>query len=235
MKTCDVARLGLIDYQSAWDLQKRLAAARAADRANDTLLLLEHPHIYTLGRTGQEENLLLDEAQRTARGVEVAWVDRGGDITYHGPGQLVGYPIMDLGQPQQDGRIPQADYVGYVRLIEAMLIRALETSGSVAYAEAGYTGVWVDGQSGPEKVGAIGVRVNAGGVSMHGFALNVSTDLSYFGDIIPCGIDDRAVTSLETLLGREVSMDEAMNAVEDAFAATFEVSLRSVTLDNLPA
>ena len=233
MKACGVARLGLVEYQAAWDLQRRLAAERAAGEIQDILLLLEHPHIYTLGHSAHEENLLLDEAQRKKRGVQVAWVDRGGDITYHGPGQLVGYPILKLGQPQDYGRLPQADYVGYLRRIEAMLIRAVAEFGIIAYAEDGYTGLWVDSSSGPQKLAAIGVRVSGKGVSMHGFAVNVSTDLSYFGGIVPCGIADRPVTSLQALLGESVTMNATMTAIESAFAATFEYEMNAATIDVL--
>jgi lipoate-protein ligase B len=222
-----VARLGLVDYEAAWGLQKRLAAARAAGKVDDLLLLLEHPHTYTLGRSAQAKHLLLDASAQSERGVKVVWVDRGGDITYHGPGQLVGYPILHLGQTQDDGRLPKADYVGYIRHIEAMLIRALAAFGIRGEAEAGFTGVWVDGTRAPGKIGAIGVRVNGAGVSTHGFALNVNTDLSYFGGIVPCGIPDRPVTSLAAILGRRVDMGEALEAVERAFAAEFSRELRT--------
>lgn len=229
VKACGVARLGRVDYREAWALQKRLAEARAAGQRDDLLLLLEHPHTYTLGRTGQAEHLLLDEAQQAERGVEVIWVDRGGDVTYHGPGQLVGYPILHLGQPRDDGRLPQADYVGYVRRIEATLIRAAADFGLSAYAESGYTGVWVETERGPEKLAAIGVRVSGAGVSTHGFAINVNTDLSYFAGIVPCGIPDRPVTSLAALLGHPASMDAAMDSVERAFAAEFGRMLKTVS------
>ncbi|MGH2523734.1 MAG: lipoyl(octanoyl) transferase LipB, partial [Anaerolineales bacterium] len=137
-------RLGLVPYAEAWQVQKDLAARRAADQIPDTLLLLEHPHTYTLGRSGHLENLLLNETQLAERGVTVEWVDRGGDITYHGPGQLVGYPILRLGHPvSAEGRIPQADYVGYVRRIEETLIRALMHFGLVTGQVPGLTGVWI--------------------------------------------------------------------------------------------
>jgi lipoate-protein ligase B len=233
MKPCGVTRLGLVDYQTAWDLQKRLAAARAAGQIDDVLLLLEHPHTYTLGRAGQAENLLLDEDGQAERGVQVVWVDRGGDITYHGPGQLVGYPILHLGRLQSDGRLPQADYVGHLRRIEATLIRAMAEFGITAHVESGFTGVWVDGGHAPGKVAAIGVRVDAAGVSTHGFALNVKPDLSYFNGIVPCGITDRPVTSLQAIMGGEVDMDAALDAVERAFAAEFQCELRAIALDSL--
>lgn len=224
MSICTVLRLGLVDYEEAWALQKRLVAERAEGRIGDTLLLLEHPHTYTLGRSGKLEHLLMGEAERQARGVSVYWVDRGGDITYHGPGQLVGYPIILVpyaltALSSQDGRdrIPQADYVRYLRDMEEVIIRALATFGVRGERVAGYTGVWVGG----EKIAAIGVKVNAQGISSHGFALNVCTDLSYFAGIIPCGIPNRGVTSLERVLGRPVTVNEVIPAVIAAFGEVF--------------
>lgn len=223
--SCTVVRLGVVDYAQAWELQKRLVAARAEGRIEDVLLLLEHPHTYTLGRSGKIEHLLMSEAERQSRGVTVHWVDRGGDITYHGPGQLVGYPIISVGSHTVHGvesstgrdRIPQADYVRYLRDLEEVLIRALAAFGVRGERVAGYTGVWVDGK----KIAAIGVKVNAQGISSHGFALNVCTDLSYFAGIVPCGIHDRGVTSLDRLLGRPVTVDEAAQAVVASFGQVF--------------
>src|SRR5260221_6854967 len=145
MAVCDVRRLGRVSYADAWALQKSLAAQRAAGAIPDTLLLLEHPHTYTLGRSGHAENLLLNEAQLAQRGITLFNVDRGGDITYHGPGQLVGYPIISLGAPVDtaSGRVPQADYVGYVRRLEETLIRALVRFGLVSGQVPGLTGAWV--------------------------------------------------------------------------------------------
>jgi lipoate-protein ligase B len=236
MRICEVRRLGLIPYREAWELQKRLAAGRAADSIPDTLLLLEHSHTYTLGRSGQAENLLWDESQLAERGVTVEWVDRGGDITYHGPGQLVGYPILKLGKPTGDnGRLPQADYIGYVRRIEEMLIGALLRFGIVAGQINGLTGVWVQpdvasrcphcppaAKLAPSKIAAIGVKVDARGVSQHGFALNVAPDMSYFDGIIPCGICDHGVLSMADLLGNAPGMEAVMDAVTDEFGRVFQ-------------
>src|SRR3989304_2944691 len=186
MVVCAVRRLGLIPYTQAWELQRELAARRAADQIPDTLLLLEHPPTYTLGRSGRAENLLLDEAQLQARGVAVHWVDRGGDITYHGPGQLVGYPILKLGRPQiaEDGQLLRADYVGYVRRIEETLIRVLARFGLVAGQVRGLTGVWIQpdvasrcphcppaARQRPSKIASIGIRVDARVEARHGFPL----------------------------------------------------------------
>src|SRR6202171_4997892 len=187
--------LGLIGYAEAWELQKRVAAARKADAIEDALLLCEHPHVITLGRSGKRENLLASEHVLRQKGVEFHASDRGGDITYHGPGQIVGYPILDLGAIRRD--------VGwYVRMLEEVMIRTTEEFGISAEREAGKTGIWVEpktakgggppagGKAGlqmPEKLGAIGVHISRW-VSSHGFAYNVATDLRYFDLIVPCGI-----------------------------------------------
>ena len=196
--------LGRLPYAEAWDLQKAIWEGRALGRTGDDyLLLLEHPHTYTVGRNGNGSNLIASEEMLAGLGVELHHVDRGGDITYHGPGQLVGYPIVAI------PRLPAGfDMVGHLRRIEQMLIATLASLGIDAWAEPGYTGVWTE----RGKVAAIGVRV-ARGVSMHGFALNVDPDLSYFGHIVPCGIPDRPVTSIEELLGREIVLEEAVEAL----------------------
>ncbi len=196
--------LGRGDYDEAWDLQRAIWEARVTGRIRDDyLLLLEHDHVYTVGRNGDGSNLLLAPEALEPLGAILRDVDRGGDITYHGPGQLVGYPIQAVRQ------LPRGyDMVGHVRRIEEMLIAALADLGVTAWAEAGYTGVW----TARGKVAAIGVRV-ARGVSMHGFALNVDPNLDYFTRIIPCGISDRPVTSLTELLGCRVSLEEAVEAV----------------------
>jgi lipoyl(octanoyl) transferase len=204
-------RLGLVDYAEAWELQKNLVAKRLAGEIPDTLILVEHPHVYTLGRSGDARNILLDESALTGTGARLFWVDRGGDVTYHGPGQVVGYPIVHL---ERLGK----DIHRHVWRIEETLIRALADLGVEGHRESAYTGVWV----GDAKIAAIGVRV-ARWVSSHGFALNVSTDLSYFGNIIPCGIPGRGVTSLSQVLGRTVDRVEAEDALLRHFADVFEV------------
>jgi lipoate-protein ligase B len=232
---CQVRRLGLAPYTEAWELQKRLAAQRAAGEIPDTLLLLEHPHTYTFGRNGQAANLVWDEAEQRARGVEVVWVDRGGDVTYHGPGQLVGYPILKLGTPAAaDGRRPQVDYVGYVRKLEAMLIRVCARFGLVAGQIPGLTGAWIQpdvaarcpfcppaARQAASKIAAIGVKVDARGVSQHGFALNVAPDMEYFNGIIGCGIKDHAAISMADLLGTPPAMEAVMEAVVGQFGSVF--------------
>ncbi len=204
--------LGRLPYGEAWDLQKAFWEGRVGGRSQDDyLLLLEHPHTYTVGRNGDGSNLLIPEADLDNIDAEIHDVDRGGDITYHGPGQLVGYPIFAV------PRLPRGfDMVGHVRRIEATIIAALRDLGIDAWAEAGLTGVWTAGG----KIAAIGVRV-ARGVSMHGFAINVEPDLDYFDKIVPCGITDRTVTSISEVLGRSVSIEEVVDAVLPHVATVF--------------
>lgn len=242
MPVCEVRRLGTVGYAEAWELQKHLAAQRAADAIPDTLLLLEHPHTYTFGRSGHAENVLLNPEELKARGVELHWVDRGGDVTYHGPGQLVGYPIMHLGTVSaEDGRLPRADYVGYVRRIEETLIRSLIPFGLVAGQFKGLTGVWVQpdvasrcvhcppaARKAPSKIAAIGVKVDARGISQHGFALNVSPDMSYWDGIIGCGLKDHVSISLADLLPEPPEMDAVIETVVAAFGRVFEREMKEI-------
>jgi len=200
----DVRRLGLVPYEEAWALQNRLAGGRRAGIVPDTLILLEHPHTYTIGRSGTRDHVFLSEAEMEARGITCLDVDRGGDVTYHGPGQLVGYPILDLG--------PQPDVGRYLRNLEGCLIDVLADFEILAGRLEGYTGVWL----GDRKIAAIGVKVSQG-VTTHGFALNVSTDLSLFTHILACGIPDKGVTSMALALG----VAPPMAAVEDAIISRF--------------
>ena len=200
----DIRRLGQVPYDDAWTLQNRLADARRAGLVPDTLILLEHPHTYTIGRSGTRDHVFLNESELAARGITCLDVDRGGDVTYHGPGQLVGYPILDLG--------PKPDVGLYLRNLEACLIDVLADFGITAGRLSGYTGVWI----GDRKIAAIGIKVSQG-VTTHGFALNVSTDLSLFTHILACGIPDKGVTSLALELGAA----PPMVAVEDAVVARF--------------
>jgi lipoic acid synthetase len=200
--------LGRLPYKEAWDLQKAIWAGRADDRADDYLLLLEHPPVYTIGRNGTGSNLLV--APEALDGAEVHFVDRGGDITYHGPGQLVGYPIMRLADPKQ--------VVPYVRKLEQALIETLSDFGVAGWREEGMTGVWTE----QGKVAAIGVRVSRQ-VTMHGFALNLDPEMGYFAKMNPCGITDRPVATLSSLAGRRVSLEEAIAAFIPRFLAVFGV------------
>ena len=231
MNTISVVRAGMVAYDTAARWQKDLHARRVRREIPDVLLLLEHPHVYTLGRRFMPEHLLLDEADLVNRGISLHEADRGGSVTYHGPGQLVGYPIVDLSRPphpveRSDGREP--DTIRYLRLLEEAMIRSVRSFGVVAGRREGLTGVWV----GTTKLASIGVNVTRG-VTKHGFALNVSTDLSYFDGMIPCGIGDAVMTSLTRLIGREVSMEEVMGPVTAHVAALLHRRTRPATLADI--
>jgi lipoyl(octanoyl) transferase len=208
--TIEVRRLpGLTPYAEGWDLQRELVRLRKNDEIPDTLVLLEHPPVYTVGRAARDaSNLGAGEEYLRSFGAEVFWSDRGGDATFHGPGQLVGYPIL---------RLRDRDTHGYLRRLEGVLIRALADYGLEGWHRPEYTGVWVGGS----KIAAIGVKFSSGWITSHGFALNVSTDLSWFDRITPCGIRGYDVTSLERELGREVSMAEVERKVLERFRETF--------------
>jgi lipoyl(octanoyl) transferase len=245
-KICQVYRLGLVPYTPAWELQERLAAQIAAGNQPPSLLLLQHPHIFTFGRGGNRRNLLWDEQECLRRGVEVRWVDRGGDITYHGPGQLVGYPLLPLmpgglyarhaqNSTDESARpLPQADYVGYLRKLEESLILTLQRLGVPSGQLTGQTGVWVQPdvrsrcrycppelRQKPAKIAAIGVKVDARGVSRHGFALNVDPDMSYFSGIIGCGLTDQPIASLAEIVEPLPSIEEVESQYIAAFAEVF--------------
>jgi lipoyl(octanoyl) transferase len=211
----EVRRLGRIEYQAALDLQARLVDARKRGEIPDQLLLLEHPPVITLGvKTRNDRSHVLESPESlAAKGVALFESGRGGDVTYHGPGQLVGYPIFDL-------KPDRCDVHRYVRDIEAALIAAVAEFGIVATRVAGLTGIWVGAEAREEKLAAIGVRISRW-VTSHGFALNVNTDLSQFGLIVPCGIADKGVTSMQRLLGRPVAMAEVEGAVIRAFRQVF--------------
>ena len=196
--TIALSRHGLVEYQKAWDVQRTIHAEVVSGVRPNTLLLLEHPSVYTAGRR-------TDEAERPSDGTPVIDVDRGGRITWHGPGQLVGYPIVRLQKP--------TELVGFVREIESALIRVCADLGIAAVQISGRSGVWVQDDRGDRKVAAIGIRV-AKGVTMHGFALNVNPDLTAFAQIVPCGISDADVTSLETELDRTITIDEVAPLLE---------------------
>ena len=215
--------LGRVAYGPAFELQQVVAQLRAENRLADTLLLLEHSPVYTLGRRAPEEEILLDADALAARGIAVERTDRGGRVTYHGPGQLVGYPIV---------RLATGDLVGYVRSLERAMIAVAADVGVEAGTIDGLTGIW----SGDRKLGAIGIHVSRG-ITTHGFALNVNTDLSMFNGIVPCGIVDRGVTSLAEILGREVPMGDvvasATKRVGEALGKfrTIETTLADIGLE----
>ena len=207
--------LGRVPYAAGVDLQAEAVRRRREGEIPDTLFLLEHPHVITLGTGSSEAHVLAGPDERARRGIELYETGRGGDVTYHGPGQLVGYPILDL-------KPDRKDLHRYLRDLEGALIRALAHWGVDAWREPGLTGVW----TGAGKIAAIGVRVSSGWITSHGFALNVGTDLSYFETIVPCGIRDRAVTTLSDRLGRAVDLREVIPVVAGTVAETFGRELR---------
>jgi lipoyl(octanoyl) transferase len=230
----DILDLGLIDYERAWKLQDEYAAEIAEGKRLPTLLLLEHPHVYTFGRKGHAENLLWNEEQLKQKGISTHWVDRGGDVTYHGPGQLVGYPLLPLGKVSTDNKLPDADYVGYVRKLEKMLIVAMAQFGIVTGQRSGLTGVWIqanvhsrcprckpEDKKKPAKLAAIGVKVDVHGISRHGFALNVNPDMEYWEGIIACGLSE-PIVSLADLLYPVPSMEDVKEKIKSAFREVFE-------------
>ena len=212
--------LGHIAYDAAWERQKELVAERKAEPAlPDRLLLLEHPPTYTVGRSGRLDNLLLSRSALAKQGIGLFQVDRGGDITYHGPGQLVGYPILNLGRFYRDQGLGYTRR--YVRDLEAVIIQALAPFGIAGVRHEHHRGVWVATGFGLAKIAALGIRVS-GGISSHGFALNVNPNLDHFKGIVPCGINDLGVTSMAALLHRPVTLDEVRPQLETAFGAVFD-------------
>jgi len=253
-KICNVHHLDLIDYRKAWDLQNRLAEEIAQRRRPPSLLLLQHPHTYTFGRSGNQENLIWDQVELERRGISLHWVDRGGDITYHGPGQLVGYPLIPL---DSDGlrvdpssgsaRLPQADYVGYLRKLEDVLVEALAQFNVAGIRVEGLTGVWTPthaypgvrrqaegNEESPAKVAAIGVKVDVHGVTRHGFALNVNPDMSYWNGIIGCGLEGYPLTSLGEILPSAPPMSAVAKAVVEAFGRVFDYKMMVRGVQALP-
>jgi lipoyl(octanoyl) transferase len=212
VRPLEVRRLGRVPYARGLELQERLVADRQAGRIPDQLLLLEHDPVFTLGRNARIANVLLPAEALRERGFEVFETGRGGDVTYHGPGQVVGYPILDLAPDRRDVH-------RYVRDLEQVMMRTCADYGLQASRVEGLTGTWL----GDEKIGAIGVRI-ARWVTSHGFAFNVGTDLSAFELIVPCGIRGRGVTSLERRLGRPLPLDEVMDRIAANFAAVFSAS-----------
>ncbi len=221
--------LGLIDYKKCWDYQEALFAEILAvkstnrkenktDTTANHLLFCEHPHVYTLGKSGDKNNLLVNEEFLKSRGASFYKINRGGDITYHGPGQIVGYPILDL-----DNFF--TDIHKYLRFLEEAVILTLREYGLEAERSKGETGVWLDvGTEKARKICAFGVK-SSRWVTMHGFAFNVNADLSYFGNIIPCGIVDKKVTSLENEIGRKIAMEEVKNKLKTHLVYLFEMEI----------
>ncbi|MCC6443519.1 MAG: lipoyl(octanoyl) transferase LipB [Armatimonadetes bacterium] len=215
MPTIEVVHLGAVEYRAAWELQRRLVQERQEGRIGNRLLLLQHPPVITMGRRGGSGELLVPEGELRAKGVAVERVDRGGQNTCHSPGQLVGYPVLHLGE--WDGSVR-----GYVRRLEESLIRACSAFGIDAGRIEGLTGVW----AGDEKIAAIGVRISRW-VTSHGFALNIANDLTLFSYIIPCGIRDRGVTSMQRLLpGQKIALEDVTPVVVRCFGEVFGAEMR---------
>jgi lipoyl(octanoyl) transferase len=240
VKSCQIVELGLIGYAEAYALQKRVVAARKADAIGDVLLLCEHTPVITQGRNGKREHLLVSENVLRQRNVEFYETSRGGDVTYHGPGQLVGYPILQLGAIRKD-------VVWYVRMLEEAMIRTSAEFGICARREEGKTGIWVGAENKEstqrtqssqrepipaEKLGAIGVHISRW-VTSHGFAYNVSTDLRNFDLIVPCGIAGRKATSLEKLLGRAVNLTEVTPRIGRHFGDVFGLEMPAASREEL--
>ena len=225
LKNCLTIDLGLIGYAEAYALQKRIVAARKAEVIEDVLLICEHPHVITQGRSGKWEHLLASEHVLRQKGVEYYETSRGGDITYHGPGQIVAYPIVNLGAIRRD-------VVWYVRMLEEAMIRATAEFGITAERVRGKTGIWVKSGDTEEKLGAIGVRISRW-VTSHGLAYNVSTDLRYFDLIVPCGIANRKATSLEKLLGRSLDSKEVARSLAKHFGEVFGREMKKAAREEL--
>jgi lipoyl(octanoyl) transferase len=234
MLVCEVFRLGTIPFATAREMQESLAREVAAGTRAGGLLLLEHPPTFSFGRRGRKDHLLWDAAECDRRGVEVVWTDRGGDVTFHGPGQLVGYPILSLGLAQGGQPFPRADYVGYVRRIEACLIRCLARLGLVSGQVRGRTGVWIQPEIAsrcpacppaarkmPSKVASIGVKIDSRGITRHGFALNVSPVMSYWEGIVACGLPDSPAIALADLLQPAPEMGAVVDSLVEAFGSVF--------------
>ncbi|MCZ7603838.1 MAG: lipoyl(octanoyl) transferase LipB [Melioribacteraceae bacterium] len=217
-RTFDYIDLDFIDYDKAWDLQKEIFKLRTGDEINDTFFLLEHPHTYTLGKTADKKNLISNEAFLNKYGIKVYDIDRGGDITYHGPGQIVGYPIIKLSEWKEDTHL-------YLRNLEQIIIDVCSDYGLQTGRIDGLTGVWIEDR----KIAAIGIKVSRW-VTMHGFAFNINTDLNLFNGIIPCGITNKKVTSLQHELGKEVGINEVKEKLVEKFKHAFSYDTYKVVL-----
>lgn len=213
--------LGLTDYNSTWQLQKQINTYKQHNKCCDLIITNQHNHVYTLGKSGDRNHLLIDNSKMSEQGISYYEIDRGGDLTYHGPGQLVCYPIFDLNNYYPDTH-------RYLRDLEEVIVRTLNYYGIVSHKDEEFTGVW----TGEEKICAIGIKVSRW-ITMHGLAFNINNDLNFFDNIIPCGIFHKGVTSMKRLLGREIDFEEVKNLVLKNFESVFSVSLEKLTLDKL--
>lgn len=223
-RTLTYCDLGLIDYQEAWDLQKEIFGQRCKNEISDILFLLEHPHTYTFGKVADKNHLISSTQFLNANKISVYDIDRGGDITYHGPGQIVGYPIINLSDWEKDTH-------KYLRVLEEVIIRVCKEFGLNAERNSKHTGVWIENR----KIAAIGIKVSRW-ITMHGFAFNVNTDLSLFQGIIPCGISDKEVTSLQKELGQKVNLIQIKELIVKNFAEVLGYNTNvKITKEELPA
>lgn len=213
--------LGLTDYNNTWQLQKQIHKYKLLNKSEDVLIANQHNHVYTLGKSGDRNHLLIDTPSLNSRGISYYEIDRGGDLTYHGPGQLVCYPIFDLNNYYLDTH-------KYLRDLEEVIVLTLKHYGIVSHKDEEFTGVWV----GEEKICAIGIKVSRW-VTMHGLAFNINNELAYFDNIIPCGIFHKGVTSMKRLLGKEIDFEEVKNLVLKNFEKVFSVSSEKITYDKL--
>lgn len=220
-RTFDYIDLDFIEYDKAWDLQKEIFKLRTGDEINDTFFLLEHPHTYTLGKTADKKNLISNEAFLNKYGIKIYDIDRGGDITYHGPGQIVGYPIIKLSNWKEDTHL-------YLRNLEQIIIDVCSDYGLQTGRIDDLTGVWIEDR----KIAAIGIKVSRW-VTMHGFAFNINTDLNLFNGIIPCGITDKKVTSLQHELGKEITINEVKENLVEKFKSAFSYDTYSIILKDV--
>ncbi len=221
MKTIYHIDLGITDYNSIWQLQKSINTFKQYNKCNDLIITNQHNHVYTLGKSGDKNHLLLDNENLKDNKISFFEIDRGGDITYHGPGQLVCYPLVDLNNYYLDSH-------RYLRDLEEVIVRTLKEFGIDSRKDEEYTGVWV----GEEKICAIGIKISRW-ITMHGLAFNINNDLSYFDRIIPCGIFHKGVTSLKKILGREINIEDVKNIVIKEFEDVFSVKIDKINLDKL--
>lgn len=215
-----VCDLGLIDYQKAWDIQREFHKKRTLGEVEDILFLCEHPHTYTLGKIADKNNLLLSKGELQKKGISVFEIDRGGDITYHGPGQIVGYAILNLSEWKKDTHL-------YLRNLEEIIIKTCSNYGIQGGRKEKYTGVWIENR----KICAIGIKVSRW-ITMHGFAFNINTNLDLYNGIIPCGISDKEVTSLERELDKKIEIDFVKEKVINNFRKVFEYNIINIVNSN---
>lgn len=221
LKTIYHIDLGITNYNSVWQLQKSINSLKQYNKCNDLIITNQHNHVYTLGKSGDKNHLLLDNENLKENKISFFEIDRGGDITYHGPGQLVCYPLFDLNNYYLDSH-------RYLRDLEEVIVRTLKEFGIDSRKDEEYTGVWV----GEEKICAIGIKISRW-ITMHGLAFNINNDLSYFDRIIPCGIFHKGVTSLKKILGREINIEDVKNIVIKKFEGVFSVKIEKISLDKL--